>query len=113
MWLLTLVVEFAQRVRGNIQSTVYYYLVRIVAMILAALLVGFGLNRDDYGGSCIWSSTLSQRTLIFSLLCQMAIREVQVPAPVSATALWLKQELVIVLSPYVRDFCDHMRGFDC
>ncbi|CAI5743148.1 unnamed protein product [Peronospora destructor] len=53
-----LVVEFAQRetenVRGNIQSTVY--LVRSVAMIFAALLVGFGLNSEDYGGSFSWSN---------------------------------------------------------
>ncbi|KAG7381615.1 hypothetical protein PHYPSEUDO_005773 [Phytophthora pseudosyringae] len=64
-----LVVEFAQRepdnIRGNIQSTVY--LVRSVAMILAALLVGFGLNSHDYGGSFSWSFSMSQLMLIFSL----------------------------------------------
>ncbi|POM78511.1 Transmembrane protein [Phytophthora palmivora] len=79
-----LVVEFAQRepenIRGNIQSTVY--LVRSVAMIMAALLVGFGLNGEDYGGSFSWSFSMSQLMLIFSLLSLVAI-----PA-----AVWLIQE---------------------
>jgi hypothetical protein len=79
-----LVVEFAQRepedIRGNIQSTVY--LVRSVAMIVAALLVGFGLNGEDYGGSFSWSFSMSQLMLIFSLLSLVAV-----PA-----ALWLVQE---------------------
>ncbi|GMF31966.1 unnamed protein product [Phytophthora lilii] len=79
-----LVVEFAQRepeyTRGSIQSTVYF--VRSVAMILAALLVGFGLNSDDYGGSFSWSFSMSQLMLIFSMLSLVAI-----PA-----ALWLVQE---------------------
>ncbi|KAJ8555032.1 hypothetical protein ON010_g9449 [Phytophthora cinnamomi] len=79
-----LVVEFAQRepesIRGNIQSTVY--LVRSVAMILSALLVGFGLNGEDYGGSFSWSFSMSHLMLIFSLLSLVAI-----PA-----ALWLIQE---------------------
>ncbi|KAL7689982.1 putative MFS transporter superfamily, biopterin transporter family [Plasmopara halstedii] len=81
-----LVVEFAQQepenIRGNIQSTVY--LVRSVLMILAALLVGFGLNGKDYGGSFTWSLTISQLMLIFSLLSLVAI-----PA-----ALWFVQEPV-------------------
>lgn len=82
-----LVVEFAQRepesIRGSIQSTVY--LVRSVTMILAALLVGFGLNGEDYGGSFTWSLSMSQLMLIFSLLSLTAI-----PA-----ALWFVQEPVL------------------
>lgn len=70
-----MVVEFAQReperVRGNIQSTIY--LVRSVAMILSALLVGFGLNGADYGGSFDWSFTMPQLLLIFALTGLCAI----------------------------------------
>ncbi|CAI5706233.1 hypothetical protein KXD40_009732 [Peronospora effusa] len=95
-----LVVEFAQRepenIRGNIQSTVY--LVRSVAMIFAALLVGFGLNSEDYGGSFSWSFTMSQLMLIFSLLSLTAI-----PA-----ALWLVQEPS--LGDRVPCFGEYMRG---
>ncbi|CAI5740474.1 unnamed protein product [Hyaloperonospora brassicae] len=95
-----LVVEFAQRepehIRGNIQSTVY--LVRSVSMIVAALLVGFGLNSDDYGGSFTWSFTMSQLMLIFSLLSLMAI-----PA-----ALWLVQEPS--LGDHVPHFGHYMHG---
>uniref|UniRef100_M4BK74 RxLR effector candidate protein n=1 Tax=Hyaloperonospora arabidopsidis (strain Emoy2) TaxID=559515 RepID=M4BK74_HYAAE len=95
-----LVVEFAQREpensRGNIQSTVY--LVRSIAMILAALLVGFGLNSNDYGGSFTWSFTMSQLMLILSLLSLLAI-----PA-----ALWLVQEPS--LGDHVPRFSDYMRS---
>ncbi|GAB9472579.1 Transmembrane protein [Globisporangium polare] len=70
-----MVVEFAQRepesVRGNIQSTIY--LVRSVAMILSALLVGVGLNGVDYGGSFDWAFTMSQLLLIFALTGLCAI----------------------------------------
>lgn len=70
-----IVVEFAQRepehVRGTIQSTIY--LVRSVAMILSALLVGFGLNGKDYGGSFDWAFTISQLMLICALTALCAI----------------------------------------
>ncbi|TMW61554.1 hypothetical protein Poli38472_012745 [Pythium oligandrum] len=79
-----LVVEFAQREpeaeRGNIQSTIY--LVRSVFMIFAALLVGFGLNGVDYGGSFSWSLNMSQLLLICAILSLGAI----------PTALWLLHE---------------------
>ncbi|CAH0517503.1 unnamed protein product [Peronospora belbahrii] len=95
-----LVVEFAQRepenIRGNIQSTVY--LVRSMAMILAALLVGFGLNGQDYGGSFTWTLTMSHLMLIFSLLSLAAI-----PA-----ALWLVQEPS--LGDRVPYFTEYMRS---
>ncbi|OWY96221.1 Transmembrane protein [Phytophthora megakarya] len=95
-----LVVEFAQRepenIRGNIQSTVY--LVRSIAMIVAALLVGFGLNGEDYGGSFSWSFSMSQLMLIFSLLSLMAI-----PA-----AIWFVQEPP--LGNHVLQFRDYMRS---
>ncbi|ETK77512.1 hypothetical protein L915_16235 [Phytophthora nicotianae] len=94
-----LVVEFAQRepesIRGNIQSTVY--LVRSVLMILAALLVGFGLNGDDYGGSFSWSLSMSQLMLIFSLLSLVAI-----PA-----AIWFVQEPE--LADHVPQFNEYIR----
>lgn len=95
-----LVVEFAQRepedIRGNIQSTVY--LVRSIAMILAALLVGFGLNGEDYGGSFTWAFSMSQLMLIFALLSLVAI-----PA-----ALWFVQEPP--LGDNVPRFGQYMRG---
>ncbi|KAJ0398438.1 hypothetical protein ATCC90586_005081 [Pythium insidiosum] len=78
-----LVVEFAQREpehsRGHIQSTIY--LVRSLAMIVAALLVGIGLNGHDYGGSFAWSLTMAQLLLICALLSLVAI-----PAAVWAIA---------------------------
>ncbi|KAG2821589.1 hypothetical protein PC129_g9148 [Phytophthora cactorum] len=95
-----LVVEFAQRepenIRGNIQSTVY--LVRSITMILAALLVGFGLNSEDYGGSFSWSLSVSQLMLIFSLLSLVAI-----PA-----AIWLVQEPAV--GDHVPQFGEYMRS---
>ncbi|KAF1323634.1 Transmembrane protein, partial [Globisporangium splendens] len=70
-----IVVELAQRepehIRGNIQSTIY--LVRSIAMILAALLVGFGLNGVDYGGSFDWSFNMAQLMLICVLVSLSAI----------------------------------------
>ncbi|TDH66468.1 hypothetical protein CCR75_007188 [Bremia lactucae] len=94
-----LVVEFAQRepenIRGNIQSTVY--LVRSIFMIVAALVVGFGLNSDDYGGSFTWSLSMSQLMLIFSLLSLLAI-----PA-----AYWLIQEPA--LGDYSPRFSEYMK----
>ncbi|RLN95773.1 hypothetical protein BBJ28_00015956 [Nothophytophthora sp. Chile5] len=95
-----LVVEFAQRepesIRGNIQSTVY--LVRSIAMIVAALLVGFGLNSEDYGGSFTWSLSMSQLMLICSLLSLVAI-----PA-----AVWLVHEPPI--DECLPKVADYLRG---
>ncbi|RLN90358.1 hypothetical protein BBJ28_00023275 [Nothophytophthora sp. Chile5] len=95
-----LVVEFAQRepenIRGNIQSTVY--LVRSIAMIVAALLVGFGLNSEDYGGSFAWSFSMSQLMLICSLLSLVAI-----PA-----AVWLVHEPPI--DECLPKVADYLRG---
>jgi MFS family permease len=70
-----LMVELAQRepekTRGNIQSTVY--MVRSLAMILAALLVGFGLNGVDYGGSFSWSMHISELMIIMVVSSVLAI----------------------------------------
>ncbi|KAG7389429.1 hypothetical protein PHYBOEH_007445 [Phytophthora boehmeriae] len=79
-----LVVEFSQReseqVRGSVLSTIY--LVRSVAMIAAVLLVGFGMNGEDYGGTFAWTLSMSHLMLIFALMSLTAI-----PA-----ALWMIQE---------------------
>ncbi|KAF4321062.1 hypothetical protein JM18_004611 [Phytophthora kernoviae] len=95
-----LVVEFSQRepeqTRGSVLSTVY--LVRSVTMIAAVLLVGFGMNGEDYGGTFSWSLSMSQLMLIFALLSLMAV----------PSALWLIQEPP--LGDDVPKFCVYMRG---
>lgn len=91
-----LVVEFAQRepeaTRGNIQATIY--LVRSLFMIFATLLVGFGLNSVDYGGSFAWSFSMSQLMLICACLSLTAI-----PA-----AIWLIREPIAAKVPQFSEY---------